>query len=90
MDIFPALIWAINLATLYFNDTYRGYNLVNFFHCESLQFLVDSTKEQIIPWHSIFNMSILKMISFAMDKHWAIKGRTFVEKESHIKKCTAC
>lgn len=76
---FPALIWSINIATLFFNDRYQGYNLVDFFHCEALQFLVDSTQDQIIPWHFIFNMSILKMISFGMDKHWSIKGKRFIQ-----------
>lgn len=76
--IFPLLIWTLNLTIIYCNDRYHGYNIVTFFHCEALQFLEDSTSEQLISWHSVFNMTILRMISFGMDKYWAFYNRRFI------------
>ncbi|KAL4468853.1 hypothetical protein ABPG72_008780 [Tetrahymena utriculariae] len=87
---FPLLIWTVNLITIYTNDTYHGYNLVTFFHLPALQYLQDTTKDQLVGWHSVFNMTILRMISFGMDKHWAFKNKRFIQQDTHFKKCKQC
>jgi len=35
--------------------------------------LENSMKHAMIRWEIVFNMTILKMISFGMDKHWAFR-----------------
>lgn len=88
--IFPFILWAINLTTIYTNDSYHGYTLVSFFHCESLQFLDDLSKHNLVSWHVVFNMTILRMISYGMDKRWSFTNRRFITWESHSKSCELC
>jgi len=69
--VFPLILWAINLGTIWCLKQYNGFGFV--FFSKDLQFLESSMRHAMIMWHIVFNMTILKMISFGMDKHWAFR-----------------
>ena len=66
--LFPFILWGFNVFLLFSNELNQGYDIVNFFHCESLQFLQDSRKDSMVQWNVVYNMSMLRIISFGMDK----------------------
>jgi len=67
--LFPYVLWVINLATLYCNEQFRGYGFA--WVSKSLQFMDDEMVHAPVRWNIIFNMTILRIISFGMDFHWA-------------------
>jgi hypothetical protein len=90
---FPLILWSINLLTLYINEVYHGINFLDFTP-SFLEFifkpLQESRNDALVPWHSIFNMTILRMISFGMDKYWAIMKKNQISFETHLHRCTDC
>jgi D-alanyl-lipoteichoic acid acyltransferase DltB (MBOAT superfamily) len=70
---FVPLFWGLNVATLFCNEYFGGYRLA-WFH-KSLAPWDDRIEEAPIRWNHLYNLNILRMISFALDKHWAILGQ---------------
>ena len=70
-----AIIWIVNLLTLFLNEKYHGFDLrllLPFLQDSSIINAIEqSRKEALVQWNIVFNMTILRMISYAMDKHWA-------------------
>ncbi|KAL4447020.1 hypothetical protein ABPG74_013872 [Tetrahymena malaccensis] len=88
--LFPALLWGFNIALIFLNDKYHGFNLVDFFHTDLLQGLEDSRKDQVVSWHIMYNMTMLRVISFCMDMHWAKLQFRSLKKDKHFAECTQC
>lgn len=66
IGIFFAWVWNIGI-TLYMYDT-SGFRRVEFLWW----FFEDG---QMVRWHTIFKISLLRMISFHMDYYWALRKR---------------
>lgn len=65
----PALIIIANMAILFANEKSDGYRFA-ILH-PSLGFLDDYAYGGLLPrWHVNFNMTMLRIISFALDAHW--------------------
>lgn len=60
LDVKKYIIWII-----FFN---RKYNI------KTIKINKDFRHEAPLQWNVLFNMSILKMISFSMDYHWSVTG----------------
>lgn len=85
----PALTWIFNAAVLFLNDRYSGYRfgdmsssleaLVSLVAMiclyGSLTVLLQDSYQGIYPrWHISFNITMLRLVSFSMDYHWACTG----------------
>lgn len=66
--LFPFILWGFSVILLLLNELNQEYDIVNFFHWESLKFLQDSRKDATFQWNVVYNMSIFRIISFGMDK----------------------
>ncbi|PFH46767.1 hypothetical protein AMATHDRAFT_82449 [Amanita thiersii Skay4041] len=83
----PLLTWIFNAAVLFANEIYKGYRFASI--SQHLEFL--DKFEGVYPrWHIIFNITMLRLISFNMDYFWAcgnltdvtgLGDRTLTEKE---------
>ncbi|KAF8872573.1 MBOAT, membrane-bound O-acyltransferase family-domain-containing protein [Infundibulicybe gibba] len=81
----PLLTWVFNIAVLFLNDRYGGYHFSDVL--PQLEFLDDYPG--LYPrWYIIFNITMLRLISFNMDYYWACKrteplqaGNTINEKQ---------
>jgi len=90
----PLLTWLFNGLVLFSNELYHGYkfevlpglaalvsfNVFVFF--EKVQVLTPSQDSfsGIYPrWHVIFNITMLRLISFNMDYYWACKNTESVD-----------
>ena len=62
-----ALLWTSSIAILFLNDRYRGYKFADII--TPLAFL-DQYNGVMSRWYVTFNISILRIISFAMDYYW--------------------
>lgn len=88
---FIPAIWVINLVTLYFNEQYHGYDLRRLFPNWQVAELIEQSRvDSPLNWNIIFNMTILKMISFACDKRWAHTQQRVQSKSEHLSQCKAC
>ncbi|KAJ2006112.1 glycerol transporter [Coemansia thaxteri] len=65
----PALFWIYNLAVLFANEHYKGYEFGRMM--ESLAWL-DEWRGVLRRWDVTFNITMLRMVSFAMDYHWRV------------------
>lgn len=65
----PLLIWAYNIVILFANDYYQGYP---FHSLASWLSPLDKYQGLLPRWHIGFNVTTLRLISFAMDKYWAV------------------
>ncbi|KAF8151046.1 MBOAT, membrane-bound O-acyltransferase family-domain-containing protein [Crassisporium funariophilum] len=63
----PVLTWGFNGMVLFCNETYHGYRFGAIF--SSLEYL--DTFNGVFRWHVMFNITMLRLISFNMDYHWA-------------------
>ncbi|KAJ2507676.1 glycerol transporter [Coemansia sp. RSA 2052] len=66
----PAAFWAYNMAVLFANEYYKGYVFGHML--ESLAWL-DKWRGVLRRWDVTFNITMLRMVSFAMDYHWRIR-----------------
>ncbi|KAJ1947550.1 glycerol transporter [Kickxella alabastrina] len=66
----PLVIWAYNLAVLFANESYKGYEFGRIL--ESLAWL-DQHRGILRRWDVTFNITMLRMVSFAMDYHWRVR-----------------
>lgn len=67
----PILTWVFNAAVLFLNDYYNGYRYGEIL--PSLHIL-DSYDGLYPRWHISYNITMLRIISFNMDFHWASTG----------------
>lgn len=78
MKIYPLLLWTVNLVFIYTNETYNGYNfdfLTFFIKDSTIYYMNDLKNTAPVPWHFLAKMSILRIISFGMDKSWAFSNK---------------
>ncbi|PHH75516.1 hypothetical protein CDD80_2313 [Ophiocordyceps camponoti-rufipedis] len=79
----PAATWAFNIAILFANDIYHGYRLEpvaarfaaadsNLVHWAGW---LDGHGGLMARWEVLFNISVLRLISFNMDYYWSFEGR---------------
>ncbi|KAJ1930633.1 glycerol transporter [Tieghemiomyces parasiticus] len=65
----PITIWVFNVGMLFLNETYHGYHFADF--APRLAFL-DHNRGIMTRWDIFFNITMLRMVSFAMDYHWSL------------------
>lgn len=66
----PYLIWTVNIAVLFLNEIYRGYKFGSVL--PFLAFLDDHRMAGLKPdWHVNFNICMLRLVSFGLDRYWA-------------------
>ncbi|KAA1108501.1 glycerol transporter [Puccinia graminis f. sp. tritici] len=67
------LVWFVNLAVLFANDYWNGYAFKHL--SSSLEFLDRPQYKGLIPrWQIGFNISLLRLISYALDYQWAVQN----------------
>ncbi|KZT40000.1 MBOAT-domain-containing protein [Sistotremastrum suecicum HHB10207 ss-3] len=66
--IAPFATWVFNLSVLFLNEAYSGYHFSSLH--PSLGFM-DNISGFYPRWHVNFNITMLRLISFNMDRHWA-------------------
>jgi hypothetical protein len=90
--VFPYLLWALSVYTLYYNY---------YFHEEPFHVLIEwvpslgeplyeSYTESLVPWYMVYNMTLLRVISFCMDKHWFAKKKFKFDFVKHLQRCDEC
>ncbi|KAJ9110167.1 hypothetical protein QFC20_003019 [Naganishia adeliensis] len=82
----PTIVWVFNGLTIFANDYYGGYSL-KAIH-PSLAPL-DSYSGLLPRWHVNFNITMLRLISFGMDYHWASLQQSSNRPLSHSTATTA-
>ncbi|KAJ2393295.1 glycerol transporter [Coemansia sp. RSA 2559] len=65
----PLVFWAYNMGMLFANENYRGYEFGLI--AERLAWL-DEWRGILRRWDVTFNLTMLRMVSFAMDYHWRL------------------
>ncbi|KAG5643093.1 hypothetical protein DXG03_001589 [Asterophora parasitica] len=76
----PVLTWVFNAAVLFANDRWNGYRFGDVL--PSLAFL-DGYQGAYARWHIIFNLTMLRLVSFNMDYYWACHAKEFPEYRYH-------
>ncbi|CAG7855140.1 Putative membrane-bound O-acyltransferase C24H6.01c [Serendipita indica DSM 11827] len=71
--IAPLILWTVNIMVLLCNEIYDGYSFSSVH--SSLGFL-DGYRGFYPRWHISFNITMLRLLSFAMDYHWAKTNST--------------
>ncbi|CAK83650.1 unnamed protein product (macronuclear) [Paramecium tetraurelia] len=70
MKYFIPVLWTLALVTLWSNETFQGYSFAMI--SPQLKFLEDfKHNNQLVRWNLVFNMILLRIISFSVDKVWA-------------------
>ncbi|KAI7865139.1 MBOAT, membrane-bound O-acyltransferase family-domain-containing protein [Spinellus fusiger] len=69
----PTLTWVFSLGMLFLNQLYHGYSFESL--GQSFAWL-DSYQGINMRWHILFNFTILRLISFNMDRYWQVKTST--------------
>jgi protein-cysteine N-palmitoyltransferase HHAT len=64
----PIITWIYCVGILFLNHAYQGYK---FSHLSENLAWMDAINGVGLRWHITFNFTILRMISFSMDKYWA-------------------
>lgn len=83
----PITTWTFSIVILFMNDYFKGYQFGALF--QPLSFL-DEIKGSGMRWNIIFNFTVLRMISFTMDKYWSLKEFDHNAFEMHAIKCKDC
>ncbi|KAJ1959035.1 glycerol transporter [Dipsacomyces acuminosporus] len=65
----PLAFWAYNMAMLFSNEHFKGYEFARM--AGSLAWL-DEWRGILRRWDVTFNITMLRMVSFAMDYHWRV------------------
>ncbi|KAF9924289.1 glycerol transporter [Linnemannia zychae] len=68
--LMPTFTWIFNLAILFMNEKYRGYNFTDIH--SSLAWL-DNNKGVNSRWDVTFNFTMLRLVSFNLDYYWALR-----------------
>lgn len=82
--------WIFNLLVLYCNEVFSGYKFGDVF---GTQFAFLDQHKGMFPWFWVFNMSMLRMVSFNTDLFWSVNNRQILAKDGseitfHIHKST--
>ncbi|RKP34282.1 MBOAT, membrane-bound O-acyltransferase family-domain-containing protein, partial [Dimargaris cristalligena] len=67
----PIIFWVYNVGMLLLNETYRGYR---FAHLHPALAPLDHNRGIMTRWDVFFNITMLRMVSFAMDYHWKLQA----------------
>ncbi|KAF9130504.1 glycerol transporter [Mortierella sp. 14UC] len=67
----PVATWAFNVAVLFLNEGYKGYNFSDVH--ESLSWLDDNTGMDR-RWDVHFNFTMLRLVSFNLDYYWSFNS----------------
>ncbi|ORX97731.1 MBOAT-domain-containing protein [Basidiobolus meristosporus CBS 931.73] len=65
----PVLTWVFNMAILFANEKYSGYRYSMI--SNKLAFM-DEYSGLVQHWYVLFNISMLRMVSFNMDYYWSL------------------
>ncbi|KAJ2724506.1 glycerol transporter [Coemansia sp. Benny D115] len=65
----PLVFWTYGIAVLFMNETYKGYAFKQLY--SGLAWL-DAYRGLLRRWDIMFNITMLRMLSFAMDYHWRV------------------
>ncbi|KAF5379735.1 hypothetical protein D9615_005789 [Tricholomella constricta] len=76
----PVLTWVFNGAVLFANDRYNGYRFGDILPSLSV---LDSYQGAYARWHIVFNLTMLRLVSFNMDYYWACHAKDFPEYRHH-------
>ncbi|KAG0376065.1 glycerol transporter [Mortierella sp. AD032] len=68
--LMPTFTWIFNLAVLFMNEKYRGYNFEDFH--SSLAWL-DNNRGMNSRWDVTFNFTMLRLVSFNLDYYWSLR-----------------
>jgi hypothetical protein len=85
----PAATWLFNIGILFANDLCNGYSfgtILGFFlpssnvvdnrqHNRNLGHTLDSYSGLIPKWATLFNFTVLRLISFNLDYYWSLNSR---------------
>ncbi|KAJ1821330.1 glycerol transporter [Coemansia sp. RSA 2599] len=74
----PLVIWAYNMGMLFSNECYKGYDFGRIH--ESLAWL-DGHRGILRRWDITFNITMLRMVSFAMDFHWRVRQEQMASRQ---------
>ncbi|KAJ7594897.1 MBOAT, membrane-bound O-acyltransferase family-domain-containing protein [Mycena floridula] len=84
----PAWTWGFNIAILFLNTRYDGYYFGDLL--PALEFL-DAYRGFYPRWYISFNITMLRLVSFGMDYHWACQkgsvpelGANMTQKERQL------
>ncbi|KAJ2161399.1 glycerol transporter [Coemansia sp. RSA 552] len=66
----PLVFWVYNLGMLFANEHFRGYS---FAHIAAPLAPLDHWRGVLRRWDVTFNLTMLRMVSFAMDYHWRVR-----------------
>ncbi|KAF9048876.1 MBOAT, membrane-bound O-acyltransferase family-domain-containing protein [Panaeolus papilionaceus] len=67
----PVLTWVFNGFVMFMNEIYRGYKFASI---SPVLAGLDSFGGAYPDWHIIFNITMLRLISFNMDYYWSCKN----------------
>jgi hypothetical protein len=95
----PHATWLFNIGILFANDIFKGYQLGHMANLLSHPFggsvvadsalvswgkWLDSYGGIISRWHILFNITVLRLISFNMDYYWSLDRRSYSPLEVNI------
>ncbi|MES1907078.1 MAG: hypothetical protein MHM6MM_000264 [Cercozoa sp. M6MM] len=90
----PLLTWTFVSVVMFCNERYNGYSFGSLLG-QSFAWLDEYRGE--IPWHWLFNLVVLRMISFNVDRHWVLTHREETDSSGrlvtfarHCEKCKHC
>ncbi|GLB44756.1 putative membrane-bound acyltransferase family protein [Lyophyllum shimeji] len=72
----PALTWVFNALVLFANDRYAGYRFGDVLPELGV---LDSYQGAYKRWHIVFNLTMLRLVSFNMDFYWACNASDLQE-----------
>ena len=89
---FPILLWTFSIYSLYYNYFYRNepFLMIKVVNNSIGEYLHQSYKDSLVPWNMVYNMTILRIISYGLDKHWAFVGKYKFDTTKHLIKCELC
>jgi D-alanyl-lipoteichoic acid acyltransferase DltB (MBOAT superfamily) len=83
----PIFSWIFGITILFLNNYYDGYRYAAI--SSSLKWM-DLLNGIGLRWHITFNFTILRMISYSMDKYWSKNNTDYILTKSHIFRCDEC
>lgn len=91
---YPVILWTVSLLSLYFNYFHNGFDYVYHYFAvidpELPSVLLELNHNSIVYWHVCYNMTMLRVMSFCLDRHWAIRGKYKFDLNRHLTKCKEC
>lgn len=90
--LFPYILWAFSIYTLYYNYYFHEepFHLLVEWIPSLGAFLYETYSDSLIPWYLVYNMTLLRVIAFGMDKHWYIRKEYPFDFVKHLQRCNDC